>query len=303
MAYNNLPNLSETVIAAINFFEKNRPTRFNPKLSGFSLIVGSGNAFNAGQIIFSDQPAIMASESNFKKTINTYKPLIKQKAITQAIIISASGEKDSVWEIKLAEKTGLKTILLTCSPKSTAAGLADRTIVYEKLPEPYTYNVSTYLGMIMSAKKETAAGIKKFITSLKLPKNIKKYKAFSFILPDEFEAIAPMLEIKRDELFGSRVSLRAFSFGKARHAKFVNNSPEELVISFGENKYFGLPGHRWEIKLPKGAGFGLVFALSYYLIGKIQEIKPPYFKKNIASFCKNAPKAYGGSKSFDVIVK
>ena len=43
-------------------------------------------------------------------------------------------------------------------------------------------------------------------------------------------------------------------------------------------------------------------ALSYYLIGKIQESKPPYFKKNIAAFCHEGPKAYGSSKSFDIIV-
>jgi len=303
MASNNLPNLNETVIAALDFFVKNKPPRFNLKSLDFPLVVGSGNAFNTGQIIFSEQTAIIANESNFKNIIASYKKLIKRKVITQAVVISASGEKDSVWEIQLAKKNGLKTILLTCSPESSAAKLADQTIIYKKLPEPYTYNVSTYLGMIMAAKDEKADGIKKIITSLKLSKNLEKYNAYSFILPDEFGAIAPMLEIKRNELFGPYISLRAFSFGEARHAKFVNNSAKELVISFGGNKYFGLKENRLEIKLPKNAGYSLVFALSYYLIGKIQEIKPPYFKKNVAAFCQNAPKAYGSKKPFDVIVK
>lgn len=303
MASNNLPNLNETVIAALDFFEKNQPPHFNLKSLDFPLVVGSGNAFNTGQIIFSEKPAIIANESNFKKIITGYKPLIKKKIITEAVIISASGEKDSIWEIKLAKKNGLKTILLTCSPESSAAKLANQTIVYKKLPEPYTYNVSTYLGMILAAKNEKANGIKKIINSLKLSKDLKKYTAYSFILPDEFSAIAPMLEIKRNELFGPYLSLRAFSFGEARHAKFVNNSAKELVISFGENKYFGLKENRLDIKLPKNAGFSLVFALAYYLIGKIQEVKPPYFKKNITAFCKNAPQAYGGHKPFDIIVK
>jgi hypothetical protein len=303
MTPNKLPNLNETVIAALDFFEKNQPARLNLKNLGFPLVVGSGNAFNTGQIIFSDKPAIIANESNFKKIITNYKPLIRKKIITQAVIISASGEKDSIWEIKLAKKNGLKTILLTCSPQSTAAQLADQTIVYQKLPEPYTYNVSTYLGMILAGKNEKALGIKKFINTLKLPKDFKKYTAYSFILPDEFGAIAPMLEIKRHELFGPYLSLRAFSFGEARHAKFVNNSAKELVFSFGENKYFGLKKNRLEIKLPKNAGFGLIFALSYYLIGKIQEIKPPYFKKNIASYCQEAPQAYGHKKAFAIIVE
>lgn len=303
MAYNNLPNLNEAVLKALDFFSTNKPQNFNPKSLDFPIVVGSGNAFNTGQIIFSEQPAIVANESNFKNIIAGYRKFIKNKIITQAVVISASGEKDSIWEIKLAKKNGLKTTLLTCNSESSAAKLADRTIVYKKLPEPYTYNVSTYLGMILSAKNEKVNGIKKTIDSLKLPKNLKKYNAYAFVLPDEFGVIAPMLEIKRNELFGPYLSLRAFSFGEARHAKFVNNSAKELVISFGENKYFGLKENRLEIKLPKNAGFSLVFALSYYLIGKIQEIKPPYFKKNVKTFCQNASKAYGNSKPFDVIVK
>jgi hypothetical protein len=112
-----------------------------------------------------------------------------------------------------------------------------------------------------------------------------------------------MLEIKRNELFGPYLSLRAFSFGEARHAKFVNNSDKELIISLGENKYFGLKKNRYEIKIPKNAGNSLIMALTYYLIGKIQAAKPPYFKKNIASFCQTGPLAYGSHKAFEVIVK
>ena len=303
MNYNNLPNLDETVIAALNFFSKNKPPRLNLKQFSFPLVVGSGNAFNTAQIIFSEMPAIIANESNFKKTLSAYKNLIKNKTIKHAIIISASGEKDSVWETRLAKKFGLKTILLTCNPESTAAQLADNVIAYKKLPEPYTYNVSTYLGIILSASAEEARHIKDFIVKLKLSKDLKKYSSYSFILPDEFAAVAPMLEIKRNELFGPYVSLRAFSFGEARHAKFVNNSNKELVISFGENKYFGLKTNRLEIKMPKDLKSGLVMALAYYLIGKIQTSKPAYFKKNIATFCKNGPLAYGSKEPFSIIVK
>ena len=303
MTYANLPNLNETVIAALDFFTKNKPANLNLKAFSFPIVVGSGNAYNTGQIIFSGQPAIIASESNFKQVLSDYKKLIKTKVITQAVIISASGEKDSVWEIKLAKKNNLTTTLLTCSPDSSAAKLADTVISYKKLPEPYTYNVSTYLGIIAAAGKEDLSSIKKIITGLKLPANFKKYNAFSFILPDEFAFIAPMLEIKRNELFGPYISLRAFSFGEARHAKFVNNSEKELVISFGENKYFGLKNNRWEIKMPSNVGNSFIMALAYYLIGKVQESKPAYFKKNIAKFCLEGPRAYGSDKPFSVIVK
>lgn len=297
-----LPNLNETVLAALDFFVKNNPPHLNLKPFSLPIVVGSGNAFNTAQIIFSGRPAIIANESNFKTILNGYKKLISNKTISQAIIISASGEKDSIWEIKLAKKSKLKTILLTCSPDSSAAKLADQVIAYKKLPEPYTYNVSTYLGIILSAGQEEARGIKEYISKIKLPANFKKFTAFSFILPDEFGTISPMLEIKRNELFGPYISLRAFSFGEARHAKFVNNSNKELVISFGENKYFGLKGNRWEIKIPRNAGNSFIMALSYYLIGKIQESKTPYFKKNLANFCQDGPLAYGSKKPFDIIV-
>jgi hypothetical protein len=144
--------------------------------------------------------------------------------------------------------------------------------------------------------------IEKFIKKLSLKKDFKNYKAYSFILPDEFVNITPMLDIKRHELFGPNVSLRAFSFGDARHAKFVMPTEKELVISLGKNKYFGLPQHRYEIKMPKKYNAGLVMALTYYLVGKIQESKPPYYKKNIAKYCQEGPLAYGNKKAFDIIV-
>lgn len=302
MTYTNLPNLDEVVLAALDFFDKNKVATLNLKSFSFPIVVGSGNAYNTAQVIFAGQAAIIATESNFKQTLIKYKKLIKNKSVSEVIVISASGEKDSIWEIKLAKKNKLKTILITCSPESSAAKIADQVHVFKKLPEPYTYNTSTYLGIMIAAGKEEVSGIKEFIKKLKLV-NFKKFEAYSFILPDEFGAIAPMLEIKRNELFGPYVSLRAFSFGEARHAKFVNNHEKELVISFGENKYFGLEKNRWQIKLPKRAGNSFVMALSYYLIGKIQESKPAYFKKNVEKFCLDGPKAYGSNKPFSVIVK
>lgn len=299
----NLPNLHESVLAALDLFAKNKPPRLNLKNFTFPIVVGSGNAYNTGLAIFGNQPAIIASESNFKQTCKNYQALIKGKKITQALIISASGEKDSIWEAELAKKCGLKTTLLTCNADSSAAKIADEVIAYRKLPEPYTYNTSTYLGMFISASGEKAADIKRFISRFKLGKRLRDYQAYAFILPDEFAAITPMLDIKRHELFGPHLSLRAFTYGEARHAKFVHPWKKELVISLGKNEYFGDKKHRAEISLPKNAGIGLVMALTYYIVGLIQEIKPPYFKKDIAGFCLDyGYKAYGQKKPFDIIV-
>jgi hypothetical protein len=302
MNIKNLPSLSQSLLKALNFFNDNVPPKFNFNISGLPIIVGSGNAFNTGKILFSNHPAIFANESDFLIKLKSYQSLIKDKVINQAIIISASGEKDAAWEIKEAKKNKLQTTLLTCSPNSSGAKLAGKVIIYKKIAEPQTYNISTYLGMILSKTQEKPKDIEKFIKKLSLKKGFKNYKAYSFILPDEFVNITPMLDIKRHELFGPNVSLRAFSFSDARHAKFVMPTEKELVISLGKNKYFGLPQHRYEIKMPKKYNAGLVMALTYYLVGKIQESKPPYYKKNIAKYCKEGPLAYGNKKAFDLIV-
>jgi hypothetical protein len=302
MKIRQLPNLDESVLKALDFFKKNPPVKLKLKKTNLPFIVGSGNAFNTGKILFKGRPAIFASESDFQEKLQAYSGLIKSGVIKEALIISASGEKDAAWEISAAKKHGLKTILMTCSSNSSGAKIADQVIAYRKIAEPQTYNISTYLGMIMSQSGEKAQNIKDAIKKLRLPKNYTTYNAYTFVLPDEFAEITPMLEIKRHELFGPHLSLRAFSAGEARHAKFVMPWEKELVISLGENKYFGLPEHRLQIKMPKKYGPGLVMALTYYLIGQIQKTKTPYYQKNIAKYCVEGPRAYGKKKPFEVIV-
>ena len=298
-----IKSLDDIVLAALDFFSKNEPVKLGAKEFKFPLVVGSGNAYNTGKIIFGNNSAIFATESDFKSVIKQYEPLIKSKTISEVVVISASGEKDSVWELELAKKSGLKTVLITCSGDSSAAKIADQVFTYRKLPEPYTYNTSTYLGMILSATSEKAETIKKTIKKIKVPRKFKQYQSYSFILPDKFGSLAPMLDIKRHELFGPKVSLRAFSFGEARHAKFVVRDKKELVISFGKNLYFGEPESRWEINLPDGSDYGTMMAVTYHLVGLIQKSKPDYYKKNIIRFCNNdGYKAYGSTTPFDVIV-
>ncbi|MFA6514515.1 MAG: hypothetical protein WCT50_04500 [Patescibacteria group bacterium] len=302
MNIKHLPDLHESVISALDFFIKNTPPKLNLENTGQPFVVGSGNAYNAGKMLFSLRPAIFASESNFKQKLAAHLSLIKSGVIKRAIIISASGEKDAAWEVAEAEKYGLETTIMTCNSNSAGAKLADEVVVYRKVPEPQTYNISTYLGMLLSASDEKAKNIKDFIKKIKLPKDFGKYKAYAFIVPDEFSELTPMLDIKKHELFGPHLSIRSFSCGEARHAKFVMPWNEELVISLGDNKYFGLPGSRFKIKMPKKYGAGLVMALTYYLIGKIQAAKTPYYKKNIAKFCIEGPKAFGKKEPFDIIV-
>jgi len=302
----NIPDLNKIVLDSLDFFSLNQPPKLNTKNFSFGFIVGSGNAYNAGQIIFSDHKALYANESNFTELLKTYQSLIKDKVLKEAVIISASGEKDAIWEIQTAKKAGLKTTLMTCEPDSTGAKFADNVLSFHKIAEPYTYNFSTYFGMILSQSGEKAKNIKKEIlkfNSILKKVSFKKYKSFSFILPDKYEPLAGMINIKHEELFGPLMSLRAFSQGEARHAKFVHPSKDELVISFSENKFFGAGGSRLELNLNKNAGPGLIMALSYYLVGLIQGAKPPYFKKDIEVYCeKTGALAYKGKNKFSLIV-
>src|SRR3990167_7989985 len=135
-----LPNLDQIVIESLDFFIKNPVPNLDIGQFKMPLVVCSGNAINTGQIIFSQSAAIFADESSFKTVIEAYKPIIDKKLITQAVIISASGEKDSVWEVELSKKHGLTTTLLTCKPQSSAAKRADKVLSFKSIAEPYTYN-------------------------------------------------------------------------------------------------------------------------------------------------------------------
>jgi len=304
MKTNNLPNLNETVLAALDFFIKNKPPRLNFQKSAVYLAVGSAGASHACRLVFAGTDCFFGDESNFRQVLKTYQPFIKNKTIKEAFIVSSSGEKDSLWQIKAAQKAGLKTTLLTCRADSSGAKLADRRIIFGKIAEPYSYNSSTYLGMCLSVTKENPVVIKNFLKNLRAPKNFKKYSFFSFILPDNFKPIVDMLNTKDDEIFGPYSSLRAYTEGEARHAKFICQSDKELVISFLPNRYFGLSKNRWKIKLPAKADSGLILCLSYYLAGLIQATKPPYFKRDIGNYClKTGPKPYGQKKPFQVIVE
>ncbi|OIO06934.1 hypothetical protein COX68_03485 [Candidatus Falkowbacteria bacterium CG_4_10_14_0_2_um_filter_41_15] len=299
-----LINLNQAVYNALQFFGKTKAPQANWQKVNFPLVGGSGNAYNTGTILFAKKPAIFADESNFKATLKKYKALLKKKVIKEAIIISASGEKDSIWELELAKKNKLKTILLTCSPESSAAKIADKVYAYRKLSEPYTYNTSTYLGMVLSLTKEKPEKILSFLKQIKLPRNFKNYSSYTFVLPDQFIETCDMLNIKGRELFGPYLQVRAYSEGHARHAKFVHQDKNELVIGLGiKNKYFGDPKNKLDINIPKTANFALMLCLGYSIIGRIQESKPAYFQKNIIKFCKDyGPKAYGSDKPFEIIV-
>ena len=302
---NRIISLYQNILNTLEFFSKNKPPKLDLDQYTMPFVIGSEGAFFTGKSLFNKRAAIFANESTFKSLIESYAPAIQKGLTRQAVIISASGEKDAMWEIELAKKHKLETTLLTCNANSSGAKLADKVIVYKKIAEPYTYNFSTYAGMMLSVTNENPKEIIELIKNIELPKNYTNYVSYAFILPDEYLEICNMVVTKGEEMFGPHLTLRSFTAGRARHAKFVVRWDKELVISIGEeNKYFGDPNHRWNIDLPKNANMATLLSLTYYLVGKIQESKPQYFKENIGNYVSDyGPKAYGpNTKPFEVIV-
>ncbi len=281
-----IKDLDDIVISALELFSRQRPPSLEIPEFRRPLVVGSGNAIATGKILFHDRDAVFADESTLKETLNSHKD------IDGAFLISASGGKHAPGIVKELRKRKLQTMLLTCNPDAPVGRLVSKIYVFPKQAEPYTYNTSTYLGMVLAKTGEDPKKILEHIKRMKIPQNLREYDAFFFTVPEQFDLVGEMLVTKFDELFGPMVSGRTFTLEQAKHAKTVIESDEELFVSFGEkNRLFG--AKRLDIPLPRNAGYGAMIAVGYYVIGKIQKQHPPYFRESIEAYCKRASKLFG----------
>lgn len=282
MINNKIIDLDECVLNALDLFQKEKLPNVNIKFKK-PLIVGSGNAAVTGKIIFSDKDAVFADESN-------YKDKIENNRVDGAVIISASGGKHAPLIAKYLKIKKIKTVLMTNNPNALASKYSDKTHVFPKNPEPYTYNTSTYLGMILSKTKENPKKIKEALRKIdKFSKKLKNYDSYFIIVPEEFDYTREMFLTKFDELFGPKISGRVFTYEQTKHAKTLVPSDKELFVGLGvNNKIFG----KNRVNIPfKGKEAGLI-ATGYYFIGKIQKQNPDYFKKNIESYVKFASRVF-----------
>ncbi|OIO19851.1 MAG: hypothetical protein AUJ23_01435 [Candidatus Magasanikbacteria bacterium CG1_02_32_51] len=288
----NIPNLDIAVLGALELF-------MNVKLPKLSiqfkkpLVVGSGNAAVTGKVLFADKDVILSDESNYLEK------LINIAGIDGAILISASGSKHAIPISRELKKRGVKTILLTNSDNAPAKRFIDKEnlFVFPKNREPYTYNASTYMGIIFGKTHEDPEHIYNFITkktAKEISKDFNKYDAYYLLIPEQFSAMSEMFMTKFDEMFQPIISGRVFTAEQSKHAKSVVKNDQELFISFGyENKTFGLAKNRLNITLPKNVDYAGFMAIVYYVLGKVQESYPPYFQKGIVNYCKNASKIFG----------
>ena len=290
----NMPNLDVVVLGALELFQQKELAKIDISAYKQPLIVGSGNAEVAGRIMF-NHVAIYASESNFEDKLKNI------PNIDGVVLISASGSKHAPGIVRTAYSYGKHVTLITNTPNSPASQAlaendAHNEYVFPKNREPYTYNTSTYMGMILGSTGEDPAMIEQFIYSaidnLSLP-DLSKYDKYYLIVPARFTEVIRMLEVKFIELFGRNIARDVESSEYVRHATTVVPS-DELFISFGEkNTTWGKPENRLDVPLPENCNYGAMMAIGYYMIAQIQKAHPPYFKDNIEQYTEEISKVFG----------
>lgn len=281
-----LPDLDIVVLGALEMLAGRQLPAIPLDTFRRPLVVGSGNAEATGRIIFAETDALFASESTFEDTLNHI------EAIDEVIIVSASGGKHAPIIAQKAKAAGKHVTLITSTPHSAAENALDSSSlsahVFPKNREPYTYNTSTYLAMILASSGEDAAAIHEFISTsidhLSLP-DFSRFSRYYLIVPPQFAGIIRMLQVKFIELFGRNIARDVETSEYVRHATTVAPS-DELFIAFGEaNTTWGKPENRLNVPLPANCGYGAMMVIGYYLIAQIQKAQPPYFKQNIAAYC------------------
>lgn len=293
----NLPNLDTAVLAALELFEQQTLPKIDVTAYKHPLVVGSGNAEATGKIIFELSDAIFASESNYQEKLQA------NPQIDGVVLISASGAKHAPAIARTSRELGKHVTLLTNTPDSPASAELDHQhdydeYVFPKNREPYTYNTSTYMGMILGATGENPAIIKQFIeentTAISYP-DFSAYDKYYLIVPAQFSGIIRMLQVKFIELFGRNIARDIETDEYVAHATTVAPS-DELFISFGaENTLWGDPQNRLNIPLPENCNYGAMMAVGYYVIGQIQKAYPHYFKDHIAAYTEEVSKIFGSN--------
>lgn len=272
-----IPSLNESLIDGLDFLECKKLPNFKIKKKEKTLVLASGNALVTGKILFQGENVVYGNEDNYSKLLG--------RSWDNVILISASGKKHFV---NILKKAGNKSVILTTNPDLKGKG----RLIFPRQIEPYTYNITTYLSMILGKAKEDISIIKKNVLKLKrLKVDLKKYDSFYFLLPSEFILLREMFNTKFDELFGGKVNFRCFTYEESRHAKTVVSDSKELFVSFDlKNKDFGLKENR--INIAFSGGYAELFSLGYYFIGKIQESKPQWFKQEIEGYCEKVSKMF-----------
>jgi len=273
--------LSEVVIDALQFHAGSTSPSLNLNQNESLFVFGSGNALPTGKVIFANYPAIFSDETNFKETIRKF-PNTKK-----CVVVSASGEKHAPIMIDFLLNKSYDVHLITCSRRSSSADITPRKNVFfcDFIDEPYTYNVSTYIGMMRFVDNMNLLSLSNYLSSeiAQFANYLEKSKSYYFILPDQMSAIAQMVVTKLDEIFGSTLCGRCYTLSQTVHAKTVISNTDELFISLGLNNNV-IGTNKLNIPMKDYWSYIGFVSVAYYIVGCIQKFKGQKFFEYIESY-------------------
>ncbi len=291
-----IPDLDIAVLGALELFQQVTLPKIDLGMYNEPLVVGSGNAAATGRIMFADTDSVFGTESTAAEQLASI------ASIDVVVIVSASGSKHAPILVNAAHAAGKPAVLITDTADSAASKALDTAngdieYVFPKNREPYTYNTSTYMGMILGRFPEDPATILQFISQhidvLQFP-DFSQYQKYYLIVPPEFEGIIRLLNIKFIELFGRNIARDIETSEYIKHATTIAPAENELFISFGyENTMWGQPEHRLNVPLLEGGGYGAAMAVSYCVVAQIQKAYPHFFKNNIEQYTTDISKVFG----------
>ena len=296
------PSLDTIVLETLTLF-KNQKELPTLDLSKFKtpLVVGSGNGYYTGRILFRNLGAFFATESEIEQKLKNI------DSITDVVVISASWEKHAPIILNAAKEHHKNTYLISSNPKSSGREIADSSIIMPKISEPYTYNTSTYFGYILAENPNIdLQKLEDFIRgtlTVELEKiDFSQYSGFCIVIPDQFVLIREMFEVKFIELFGRKLGRDVFSYEQMKHATTVVKDDKELFICFGNES--GIVYGKNQINLPifNNESYAAMMMTWYYTVGKIQVDFPPYFMESIEQYCIDAKTQSGFNISPMVLV-
>ena len=274
--------LHEVVLDALAFDVDHKDELWLPDFgaAGRILVVGSGNAYATGKIIFRNRDAVFADEGQYVHALQ----IDRDPPTDCGVVISSSGDKDAPEMVNALLADGLETYLLTCNENASAAAPLDDTHVFctPKQDEPITYNTSTYVGMILAHTDENPGEIREHIVNEVKPviderfDDLRRAETFYLLVHPRFDAVREMLLTKFDELFGPMINGRCYTPEQTAHAKTLVASDGELFISFdpldAADPIFGKKS-RLNVPMPAGCKAAAMVAIGYYVIGRIQEAR------------------------------
>lgn len=286
----NPPTLDIAVLAALQHIGQLQKAGLSSPCLNFDgaariIGVGSGNGGNTVAILVNPADSNAADESDLadRLAIGSY---------SHAIVVSASGEKDAPDVIVQLQAKGIVVELLTCDPQSTGAKLADKVTTFPLGREPISYNVLTYLSMVMANTFEQAEDILKYldkISPLIKAEDFAGRAGFTFIIPARFKIIKDMLAIKFNELFEHHLGFYACTGAFAtRHIVSLVQNHKAMYVNLDPDfdlSVLKLKCPHKNIPLPPDCDWGLAYAASYWLVGLIQRANEPWFAQSVVDYC------------------